>query len=113
MPFATGDYAASDLRSAYFQGGEAANVDYIPLSTETVHAVNAGRIWVSAAFVTPYPPGFPVIVPGQIITAEILGFFQHIKIKEIHGFNFEHGFKVFKETCLTQLEQQKAGSENA
>ena len=112
-PFDNGDYAASDLRSAYFRGGEAANVDYIPLSADTVQAVKAGRVWVSASFVTPYPPGFPVIVPGQIITAEILGFFQHIKVKEIHGFNFEHGFKVFTDACLMQLEQQNAGSENA
>lgn len=106
LPFAAGGterYPASDLRSAYFQGGDEANVDYIPLSAATVQAVQAGRIWVSASFVTPYPPGFPVIVPGQIITVEILGFFQHIKVKEIHGFDFERGFKVFQEACLTRL----------
>jgi arginine decarboxylase len=107
MPFEHGDYHASDIRSAYFQGGDEANVDYVPLSTDTVQQVEAGRIWVSASFVTPYPPGFPVIVPGQIITSEILCFFQHIKVKEIHGFSFERGFKVFSDNHLARLANQK------
>jgi arginine decarboxylase len=65
--------------------------------------VQAGEQWVSANFVTPYPPGFPVIVPGQIISSEILFYFQHIKVKEIHGFNFERGFKVFRRDYLDAL----------
>jgi len=62
--------------------------------------VVAGKLWVSATFVTPYPPGFPVMVPGQLLTIEILRFFQHIKVKEIHGFSFELGFKVFRDDYL-------------
>jgi arginine decarboxylase len=103
MPFADGDYAASDIRLAYFQGNDHACIDYVPLSTDTLDQVTAGRMLVSASFVTPYPPGFPVIVPGQIITAEILRFFQHIRVKEIHGFSFEHGFKVFRPDYLATL----------
>ncbi len=103
MPFNDGNYQASDLRSAYFQGGDDAHVDYVPLAAESIQQVQAGRIWVSASFVTPYPPGFPVIVPGQIITPEIFCFFQHIKLKEIHGFNFERGFKVFRDDYLVGL----------
>jgi len=103
MPFSGGDYHASDIRDAYFKGGDEANVCYVPLSAESVKQVQAGQSWVSASFVTPYPPGFPVIVPGQIITVEILCFFQHIKVKEIHGFNFERGFKVFRDDYLTLL----------
>jgi arginine decarboxylase len=103
MPFTNGDYSASDIRQAYFQGNDTACIDYVPLSTETLDQVSAGRVLVSASFVTPYPPGFPVIVPGQIITAEILRFFQHIRVKEIHGFSFEHGFKVFRPDHLATL----------
>ena len=102
LPFAAGNYPACDIRSAYFQGSDDVNVDYVQLSLETVQQVQAGRVWVSASFVTPYPPGFPVLVPGQVITAEILCFFQHIKVKEIHGFSFELGFKVFRDTFLKQ-----------
>ena len=103
LPFADGDYPASDLRAAYFHGGDEANVDYVPLFADTLQEVQSGRILISASFVAPYPPGFPVIVPGQLITPEILRFFQHIKAGEIHGFNFERGFKVFKEDYLTGL----------
>jgi arginine decarboxylase len=102
MPFADGIYPVSDVRSAYYQGEVEANVDFIALSSDTYAQVQSGRVWVSATFVTPYPPGFPVIVPGQIITTEILTFFQHIKVKEIHGFNFERGFKVFRDEHLAQ-----------
>ncbi|MEI7843523.1 MAG: hypothetical protein WCI39_10900 [Gallionellaceae bacterium] len=103
MPFARSEYNASDMRSAHYQGMDEACVEYVPLSSETLHQVQAGKHWVSASFVTPYPPGFPVIVPGQIITAEILFYFQHIKVKEIHGYNFERGFKVFREDYLSSL----------
>jgi len=103
MPFDDGEYHASDIRSAYFQGADEANIDFVPLSAESMQQVQAGKILVSASFVTPYPPGFPVIVPGQIITTEILCFFQHIKVKEIHGFSFERGFKVFRDDHLARL----------
>jgi len=103
LPFSDGDYYASDVRSAYFQGGDETNVHYVPLSAESLQQIQAGKIWVSASFVTPYPPGFPVIVPGQILTAEILSFFQHIKVKEIHGFSSARGFKVFRDSHLARL----------
>lgn len=102
LPFDRGAYQASDIRAAYFEGFDEGNVAYLPLATDTVQQVQAGRQWVSASFVTPYPPGFPVIVPGQVITAEILAFFQHIKVKEIHGFSFERGFKVFRDDYFAQ-----------
>ena len=35
----------------------------------------AGREIVSASFVIPYPPGFPILVPGQVLSKEILEFF--------------------------------------
>lgn len=42
---------------------------------ETVNAGNAiGRI--AAEQVTPYPPGIPVIVPGERITAELLQYLR-------------------------------------
>ena len=100
LPFEDGEYFASDMRAAYYQGKDERNVAFIPMSGETIQQVQAGKKWVSASFVTPYPPGFPVIVPGQIITTEILRFFQHLKVKEIHGFSFERGFKVFREDSL-------------
>lgn len=100
LPFASGAYQACDIRAAYFDGLDDANVGYLPLSSDTVEQAQAGQQWVSASFVTPYPPGFPVVVPGQLITTELLTLFQYMAVKEIHGFCFERGFKVFSEAYL-------------
>lgn len=104
MPFTGGDYAACDLRAAHYQGIEDAHVEFVPLSSETLERVSSGQAWVSASFVTPYPPGFPVLVPGQIVTIEVLRYFQAIKVKEIHGYSFERGFKVFRQEHLDHLD---------
>jgi arginine decarboxylase len=100
LPFAPGRINACDIRTAYFDGFAGDNVTYVPLSAATLACMEGGRQWVSASFVTPYPPGFPVIVPGQIITAEIFRFFENVKVKEIHGFHAELGFKVFTDSYL-------------
>ena len=49
---------------------------------------------------TPYPPGFPVLVPGQILSREILAYLKALDVKEIHGYNPELGLRVFKEDVL-------------
>ena len=36
----------------------------------------AGREIVSAIFVIPYPPGFPILVPGQVVSSDILDFLR-------------------------------------
>lgn len=38
-----------------------------------------------ATFVTPYPPGFPVLVPGQVFSQQILSFIRGLDTPEIHG----------------------------
>jgi len=57
---------------------------------------------VSATFVTPYPPGFPILVPGQIISREILQFMRALDGKEIHGYRPELGLRVFTEKVLRE-----------
>ena len=41
---------------------------------------------VSANFVIPYPPGFPIMVPGQVITQETIEFMRKLDVKEIDGY---------------------------
>ncbi len=62
--------------------------------------MESNRVLVSAGFVTPYPPGFPVLVPGQIISQEILDYLRALDVKEIHGYNPEYGLRVFKDEVL-------------
>jgi arginine decarboxylase len=54
---------------------------------------------VSANFVIPYPPGFPIMVPGQVITG-IITFMRKLDVKEIHGYDSSCGLKLLKPSAL-------------
>lgn len=89
-----------DLRAAYFLGRSEASCDYLRLDGAIEAAMASGAQVVSAAFVTPYPPGFPVLVPGQEVSSEILQYLSALDVKEIHGYNPEFGLRVFKQGML-------------
>jgi arginine decarboxylase len=57
---------------------------------------------VSAKFVIPYPPGFPIMVPGQVITHETITFMRKLDVKEIHGFNAAKGLELLKPDALAK-----------
>ena len=69
-----------------------------------------GRNLVSTTFVVPYPPGFPVLVPGQVVSKEILYFLAQLNVKEIHGYNPELGLSVFTAEALTRMEAQRSAA---
>ena len=60
-------------------------------------------------FIIPYPPGFPILVPGQIVTKEILEFLIKLDVKEIHGFDAALGLRVFTQELLDRLVREKGG----
>ena len=75
-------------RDAYFCAGE-----IIPLLDEN-DRVNTGLTGkVSADQIVPYPPGIPVVVPGQVITAQIIeylvGLLRSQKHMELHGIVYD------------------------
>ena len=90
-----------DMRSAFFLSYDDASCEYIGLN-EAEHVLASGRELVSALFVIPYPPGFPILVPGQIISHAILEYLRALDVREIHGFRPELGFRVFSEAALKQ-----------
>jgi arginine decarboxylase len=96
-----------DIRSAFFLSYEDANCEYIELE-EAARATAAGRELVSALFVIPYPPGFPILVPGQVISAEIVQFLSALDVREIHGFRPELGFRIFSHAALERVTQSTA-----
>uniref|UniRef100_UPI0011119100 hypothetical protein n=1 Tax=Acinetobacter baumannii TaxID=470 RepID=UPI0011119100 len=57
----------------------------------------------SALFVIPYPPGFPILVPGQAISADILAFMEALDVREIHGYRPELGLRVFAARALAAI----------
>ncbi|MDN5909760.1 MAG: ornithine decarboxylase, partial [Brevibacterium sp.] len=82
-----------DLRTAYYAGLRRWNIEHV-LPHELRRRVESGDVPVSAGFVTPYPPGFPVLVPGQVITAEVLDFMSALDTREIHGYDPRLGYRV-------------------
>src|SRR5437867_3081800 len=88
-----------DMRKGYFMAYNEELCQYVTLRELTKH-VAAGLEMVSAMFVIPYPPGFPILVPGQVISKEILAFIEALDTREIHGYRPELGFRVFTDEAL-------------
>ncbi|MBY3259944.1 aminotransferase class I/II-fold pyridoxal phosphate-dependent enzyme [Rhizobium laguerreae] len=101
-----------DIRSAFSLSLDNANCEYLPL-TEVEGAIAGGRKLVSASLITPYPPGSPILVSGQLISPAILQYLRALDVREIHGFDRERGLRVFREKALTRvLDAQKSTAEH-
>ena len=91
------------MREAYFLANDPANTEYILLNSEEIdRRLEEGPPLVSAKFVVPYPPGFPIIVPGQIITREIVDFMRKLDVKEIHGYSAARGLELLTTEALAK-----------
>jgi arginine decarboxylase len=99
-----------DIRAAYFLAYHESNSTYIKLS-DTLKALEDGQELVSSSFVIPYPPGFPILVPGQVVSKGILAFFIALDVSEIHGYRPELGLKIFTKEALS-INGQKAANTN-
>ncbi len=93
-----------DIRDAYFLAYKEENCEYIPLE-DCLAVIESGRILVSTTFVIPYPPGFPVLVPGQVISEGIIRFLLALDVTEIHGYRAGLGLKVFTEDALQGMKE--------
>ncbi len=49
------------------------------------------QTYFAATFVTPYPPGFPILVPGQLVELAHLEILQSLAYSEVHGADFNNG----------------------
>lgn len=83
-----------DVRRAFYLSYDDTNCEYLT-AEEIFEKLDAGLDVVSATFVTPYPPGFPVLVPGQVFSREILTFIRDLDTPEIHGYKPEFGYRVY------------------
>jgi arginine decarboxylase len=88
-----------DVRRAFYLTYNDAYCDY--LSTEEIEQrMGNGQPVVSANYVTPYPPGYPVLVPGQLFSPEILAFMRSLDTLEVHGYRPDLGYRVFTGKAL-------------
>ncbi|MCC5021794.1 MAG: hypothetical protein J6386_02875 [Candidatus Synoicihabitans palmerolidicus] len=94
--FRRGETPEGDMRTAYFLGTEEDNCEYCRIDETEIDALMAaGRELVASSFLTPYPPGFPILVPGQVVSVEILSYLRQLDTKEIHGYRADLGIRVF------------------
>ncbi|MGW1456423.1 aminotransferase class I/II-fold pyridoxal phosphate-dependent enzyme [Salegentibacter agarivorans] len=90
-----------NIREAFFLAYNEENYEYMPL-TDCLPAMEENRILVASSFIIPYPPGFPVLVPGQVVSKEIIRFLTALDVSEIHGYRADLGLRIFKDNVLNR-----------
>jgi arginine decarboxylase len=91
------------MRAAFFLAYDDANCELVKLASREIDdRLASGPELVSANFVIPYPPGFPIMVPGQVITAETIAFMRKLDVKEIHGYHAARGLKLLRPDILAR-----------
>ncbi|BBZ69051.1 aminotransferase class I/II-fold pyridoxal phosphate-dependent enzyme [Mycobacterium paraseoulense] len=98
-----------DMRSAFYAGYEESDREHVLIGMAG-RRLAEGKTLVSTTFVVPYPPGFPVLVPGQVVSKEIIYFLAQLDVKEIHGYNPDLGLSVFTEAALARMEAQRSAA---
>ena len=102
-----GKTAEGHMREAYYLAYDAAAREYVKLnSKECDERLKNGPEMVSAKFVIPYPPGFPIMVPGQVITQETITFMRKLDVKEIHGYQASLGLELLSPKALAALRKE-------
>ncbi|MBZ4039420.1 aminotransferase class I/II-fold pyridoxal phosphate-dependent enzyme [Novilysobacter selenitireducens] len=89
------------MRPAFFMAYDESNCEFVKLASDEVDKrLKDGPEMVSANFVIPYPPGFPIMVPGQVIQADTITYMRKLDVKEIHGYHAAQGIKLLKPSAL-------------
>ena len=92
-----------DIRGGFYTAYDAEGCEYIRLADPEIdRRLKDGPDLVSANFVIPYPPGFPIMVPGQVITQETIDFMRKLDVKEIHGYDATEGLKLVRAEALAK-----------
>jgi len=96
-----------DMRAGFYMAYNEEGCEYIKLmSPEIDKRLQSGPPLVSANFVIPYPPGFPIMVPGQVIKADTIEFMRKLDVKEIHGYDATKGLKLISPSALEAKSKQ-------
>ncbi|WP_239645427.1 ornithine decarboxylase [Mycobacterium sp. UM_CSW] len=93
-----------DVRRAFYLSYDDTNCEYLT-GEQIDERLDAGVDIVSATYVTPYPPGFPVLVPGQVFSREILQFMRDLDTPEIHGYLPNFGYRVYTEKAMEMVSE--------
>ena len=88
-----------DVRRAFYLSYNDSYCEYLK-PEEVEQRMENGEQVVSTTYVTPYPPGYPVLVPGQVFSPEILSFMRSLDTPEIHGYRADLGYRVYVDKAL-------------
>jgi arginine decarboxylase len=88
-----------DVRRAFYLAYNDSYCEYLK-PEEIEQRVENGEQVVSTTYVTPYPPGYPVLVPGQVFSPEILSFMRSLDTPEVHGYRPGLGYRVYTDKAL-------------
>jgi arginine decarboxylase len=91
-----------DVRKGFYLSYDDGNCEYL-MGEQIDERLDAGIDVVSATYVTPYPPGFPVLVPGQLFSRGILQFMRDLDTPEIHGYTPNFGYRVYTEKAIEMV----------
>ena len=100
-----------DVRRAFYLSYNDSYCEYLK-PEEVEQRVENGEKVVSTTYVTPYPPGYPVLVPGQVFSPEILSFMRSLDTPEIHGYRADLGYRVYVDKAL-EIAAPLAGASGA
>jgi arginine decarboxylase len=88
-----------DVRRAFYLAYNDSYCEYLT-PDEVEQRVESGEQVVSTTYVTPYPPGYPVLVPGQVFSPQILAFMRSLDTPEVHGYRPGLGYRVYTDKAL-------------
>jgi arginine decarboxylase len=87
------------VRRAFYLAYNDSHCEYLT-PDEVEQRVESGEQVVSTTYVTPYPPGYPVLVPGQVFSPQILSFMRTLDTPEVHGYRPDLGYRVYTDKAL-------------
>ena len=100
-----------NMRAAFYLAARPEACEYVKVNgKEMDDRLKNGPEMVSAKFVIPYPPGFPILVPGQVVTQETITFMRKLDVKEIHGYNAAMGLECLRPDALAGLKGRNAAT---
>eukprot|EP00667_Euglena_gracilis_P001283 EG_transcript_1283 len=99
-PGSTGN--EGNIRRAFYLSYDESNCEYLSLDAAR-ERLEAGGELTATTFTIPYPPGFPVLVPGQLVSVGVLDFIRKLDVKEVHGYDAHQGLRVFRPETLARL----------
>jgi arginine decarboxylase len=103
-----------DMRSAFFAAYREQQCEHVKLFSPGIDKrLKEGPELVSASFVIPYPPGFPIMVPGQVLNAETIEFMRKLDVKEIHGYQAALGLKLLNPAFLQSVKAPSSAATTA